>query len=474
MAFQIIENSADESGFRPYGAAADYWRCKEPEVMLSGPAETGKTRCGLEKLDALAWKYAGMQAVLVRKVRSTIVSSVVQTYRNKVLRGDVVKPYGGEKPEWFDYPNGSRIWVAGMDDPGKALSSERDVIYVNQAEELGIEDWETLLTRATGRAGNMPYAQVGGDCNPDSPHHWIKKRQAMGRLRLFESRHEDNPTLFNHAMGEWTEQGKKTLAILDGLTGVRYWRLRRGEWRAAEGVVYEEFDTKRHKIKRFDIPKDWRRIRVVDFGYTNPFVCQWWAIDGDGCMFRYRELYGTKKLVEEWAVQINELSKGELIEATIADHDAEDRATLDKAGIHSIPARKDITSGIQAVQLRFKNNRLFLLENSLVSRDPLLEETRKPCCTEEEIDSYVWPKAQDGKPIKEVPVKENDHGMDTTRYGVAYVDKVGDEKYLDFTVNSPAPKPITKPEQPKEPPAPDPEKEKAHFVTMMNNDRMWQ
>ncbi len=434
-------SDGSNEGFRPYGAAEAYWKCRDHEIMLSGPAETGKTFSGLHKLDALLWKYAGAQAVVVRKVRGTMVSSVLQTYQKKVIMGEAVKTYGGENPVWFDYPNGSRLWLAGMDDPGKALSSERDFIYVNQAEELALEDWETLLTRATGRAGNAPYAQVGGDCNPGGPNHWIKKRQAAGRLKLFESRHEDNPTLYKN--GDWTEQGKKSLSILDGLTGVRYWRLRRGQWRAAEGAVYEDFDAAIHIIKAFAIPKDWRRIRVIDFGYTNPFVCQWWALDGEGRMYLYRELYGTKRIVQEWAPLINELSKGESIEATISDHDAEDRATLDKCGIHTIPARKDITSGIQAVQRRIKvahdgKPRLFILDNALVARDPLLDEAKKPCCTAEEVDCYVWPKGQDGKALKEVPVKEYDHGMDAGRYGVAYIDKVGDDGVLEFSVAAPS------------------------------------
>ncbi len=164
-------------------------------------------------------------------------------------------------------------------------------------------------------------------------------------------------------------------------------------------------------------------------------------------MYLYRELYGTKKIVQEWAPLINELSKGERYETTVSDHDAEDRATLDKCDIHTIPARKDITSGIQAVQKRIKmasdgKPRLFIFDNALVSRDPLLDETKKPCCTTEEMDCYVWPKGQDGKPLKEVPVKENDHGQDAKRYAVAYIDRVGDDGVFDFSISVPSGAPL--------------------------------
>jgi predicted transcriptional regulator len=39
----------------------------------------------------------------------------------------------------------------------------------------------------------------------------------------------------------------------------------------------------------------------VDFGYTNPFVMQWWAEDPDGRLYLYREIYRTRRLVEDHA-----------------------------------------------------------------------------------------------------------------------------------------------------------------------------
>jgi uncharacterized membrane protein len=48
------------------------------------------------------------------------------------------------------------------------------------------------------------------------------------------------------------------------------------------------------------------------------------------------------------------LSQGEAIEATVADHDAEDRATLERYGVYTQPATKDVSPGIQAVQARLR------------------------------------------------------------------------------------------------------------------------
>lgn len=423
--FAIAElPDTDKGGFCPRGAALQLWKSRHHEIIISGPSETGKTYSCLQKLDALLWKYPRSQAIILRKTLASLITSVLRTYKNVLGLNSGVHFYGGEKPEWADYPNGSRVFFAGMDNPQKALSSERDFIYVNQAEELFLDDWETLTTRCTGRAANAPYAQIIGDCNPGAPTHWIRSRPS---LLLLESRHEDNPTLFDDN-GVITKRGEATLAILDRLTGVRKDRLRYGRWAQAEGVIYESYDRAVHLIDPFPIPPAWRRLRSFDFGYTNPFVCQWWAVDNDSRMYLYREIYHTKRTVRVHSDKINEVSDDEDYQWSIADHDAEDRATLHENKILTLPARKYIKLGIQAIEERLipagdGKPRLFLFKDALVEQDPALAEAKQPTCTAEEFEVYSWPKGQDGKSVKELPVDMDNHGMDAMRYAVLSVDK---------------------------------------------------
>lgn len=240
----IIAEVQQGPGITFRGGAREMWRCKDHEVILSGPSETGKTFACLHKLDTLLWKYPRSQAVVLRKTLTSLYTSVLKTYRNVVGFGtdnQAVKFFGGERPEWADYPNGSRVYFGGMDNPQKSLSSERDFIYVNQAEELELDDWEILTTRCTGRAANAPYSQILADCNPGPKSHWILQRES---LTFFESKHEDNPTLYDDD-GVITERGRKTIEILERLTGVRYKRLRWGIWCQAEGAWFADFDPKR-------------------------------------------------------------------------------------------------------------------------------------------------------------------------------------------------------------------------------------
>ncbi len=429
--------TAAQKPYQPFGAAETLFYDRSHEIILGGPADTGKSRGALEKLHLCAEKYPGMRGAILRKTRRACTESALVTFEQKVVPDThpILRGAARDQRHSYRYPNGSELVVTGLDDPIKVMSAEYDMIYVQEARELTEDDWEHLCTRASGRAGGMPYAQVIGDTNPDAPRHWIKLRANRGQLKLLESRHEDNPSMT-----------PERLAVLDNLTGVRHKRLRLGLWVAAEGIVYEGWDPAIHVVDRVAIGSDWPRYLAIDFGFTNPFVCQWWAQDPDGRLVRYRELYQSGGLVEDHAHRIRQLSEGERFRAIVCDHDAEDRATLERhlscscvavgsgAAIHvgTTAARKDVSPGIQAVAQRLKTAgdgrpRLSFVRDGLVVRDASLDEAKKPCCTEEEFEGYIWDQATarvnpDGSYRAEAPVKRDDHGLDATRYMVAHLD----------------------------------------------------
>lgn len=416
----ITEAPPEGRPYQPFGAALRLWKSRAPEIVVSGPAGTGKTRAGLEKLHGCALRWAGMRGLIVRKTRESLTQSALVTFEQKVLPVSTRVAFHHQDQE-YRYPNGSVLVVGGMDKASKVMSTEYDLVYVPEATELDEPEWEALSSRL--RWGVMPFQQMLGDCNPDAPHHWIMQRANRGQLLLLESRHEDNPTV--------TED---YLARLDALTGVRYQRLRLGKWVAAEGQIWEEWDRAVHLLPSFAIPDEWPRIITVDFGYTHPFVAQWWARDPDGRLYRYREIHYRQRLVEDHAKQMAAFMTQERWPAQIiCDWDAEGRATLERyLALHTgrrvatTKAIKAVTAGIQAVSVRLRKAgdgkpRLFLLRGALVERDPQADERKLPACTEEEIESYVWDLAN-GRKRGEEPVKLNDDGADAMRYAVAAVD----------------------------------------------------
>lgn len=349
-----------------------------------------------------------------------MAGTVLDVFKKNMLAPDV-RIFGGEHPEFYEWPTGTRVFVCGMDRPGKVLSGQLDFIYVNQAEELDLADWETLSTRTTGRAGVIVPGLLFGDCNPSQANHWILERTKAGALRMLESRHEDNPSLYA-ADGRLTEQGIPRMAALDMLTGVRFLRLRKGQWVNAEGAIFD-FNPAVHMLNElpFDLDKARRRFRVVDFGFSHPFCCGWFAMDDDGRLYLYRQIYMTGRTVKTHSADIKRYS--ERIETTVCDHDAEDQATLRENGIDTVAAQKAVTVGIEKVQERLKvakdgRPRLYIIRGSLIEADETLVRNKRPLRVEDEFGNYRWK----DKSRKDEPVKEDDHGMDMIRYGVMYVD----------------------------------------------------
>jgi PBSX family phage terminase large subunit len=442
----VAVNIGHHHAFEPRGGNRDAFTSRASEILLSGPAGTGKSRTLLERLHFMALKYPGMRGIILRKTLASMGSTALATWRHHVLpealKHGIVDYYGGSasEPPQYRYVNGSRIFIGGMDKATRIMSSEYDVAYVQEAIELTENDWEAILTRL--RNGKIPYQILLADTNPDKPTHWLKARCDRGQTQLIESRHEDNPFLF-YKNGKPTPNGEAYIAKLDSLTGVRKARLRRGLWVASEGMIYEEWDSLVHHIPRFWVNRNWQRIWAVDFGFTNPFVWQNWAIDEDGRMYLIAEIYQTRMTVDVHAANILKVvthQKGDYLgqwnqpkpSAIVCDHDAEGRAQLERhLGLSTKPARKNVTEGIQAVQQRLRiaedgKPRLFICKDSLKEKDTDLIDSKKPSCTADEIPGYIWDpgaKSLDGRVPKEQPLKIDDHGCDAMRYAVSYLDR---------------------------------------------------
>jgi len=381
------------------------------------------------KVHLCACKYPGSAIAVLRKTQTSCYNTILRTFTEKILGPDIqqwpCESYGGlNKPERFNYTNGSVIFVGGLDKASRILSAEFDLVAVNQAEELTLNEWEILTTRTTGRAGNMPYSQTIGDCNPAWPAHWIYNRES---LRLFYSRHSENPALFDQATGAITEQGQRTMAVLEALTGLRRTRLLEGKAAQAEGVIYEAWDDSVHLIYAEAVPRLRRFVAAQDWGYTHPGVLGVWGLDNDGRMYLVAQVYRTKKTIDWWIEQAVGLNEEFGIEAFACD--PSEPAYIEQyrqAGLNAVAAFSRVRPGIDAVKQRLqladdRLPRLFIVRDSLRGFDIALRAEHRPYAVEQEFPGYVWANTRS----QEQPVKEIDDGMDIVRYGVGYVDRLG-------------------------------------------------
>lgn len=395
---------------------------RDRELLNDGPAGTGKSIAALFKCLIICDHVPNVRGAFVRKTRRSLTDSALVTFETKVVPpwSSLLEGARRANRHSYTFPNGAEIAILGMDNAERIMSTDFDFFYIQEATELSEDDWELLSTRL--RNFVLPYQQIMADCNPHAPTHWLNRRCDRGVTRRVRSKHRDNPMLWDHKKEEWTPKGVEYMKTLDALTGVRRLRLRDGIWAAAEGVVYE-IDQNVHMVEPFLIPREWKRIRCIDFGFTNPFCCLWIAFDGDKRGYVYRQIYMTRRLVQDHAAQIKNLSAGEFITKTVADHDAEDRATLERYGIPTITANKAIRNGIDCVTdaLAIQPDgkpRLMFFRDSLVEKDGYLDDAKLPYCLEQEFDCYRWPDKKPDKNSKEVPIDDNNHGMDALRYGM--------------------------------------------------------
>jgi len=417
--------------YRPRGAAKALFPCRSTEVLIEGPAGTGKTVAVLEKINRWLLKCPNSRALIVRKTRISMTQSVLVTLEKKVIPANPelypdLQNMQRRTRQSYMYPNGSELVVGGLDDPDRIMSTEYDLIGEFEATELTQDDHEKLATRLRNYA--MPFQQIIADCNPGSPAHWLNLRGKGSQMVRLLSRHIDNP-LFYDEDGSITKAGRDYMAILgNSLTGSRKLRLLDGKWAKAEGLVYEEFDSAIHVIPSVDHSIFRRYVAGVDWGFTEPGAIELFGVDGDSRMYRVREVYRSRKTIDWWVKQASELHKSYGIEMFACD--PSEPAYIEafrNAGLPAIEAFNDIAPGVQAVRQRLamqedERARLYFVPSPLDEQDDALTSAKKPTSLIDEMDSYSWPKTSEGKSNKEVPEDRDNHGQDAARYAVAAVD----------------------------------------------------
>ena len=240
-----------------------------PELLICGPAGTGKTYPILSVLHTLCRDYAGLRVLFLRATRVSLSESVLVTYEQEILAADgcedIASGASRTHRHSYRYPNGSEIVIGGLDrNPTRILSTAWEIVFTNEAIELQKEVWETLASRMDRPGRDRRFGWLLGDTNPSFPGHWLKARCDAGAADIWETTHEANPLL--HDGREWTAAGRDYLARLDCLTGARRKRLRDGLWAQGEGIWFDTFDPAVHVRESADYQPGLKTYCAIDSG----------------------------------------------------------------------------------------------------------------------------------------------------------------------------------------------------------------
>jgi len=419
------------------------------EVLYGGAAGGGKS-------DALLVEavrdidHPGYRGILFRRTFPELNMSLIDRARD--LYGDKGR-YLEAQHTWV-FPSGARVMFAHIQrelDVRRYQSAAFAFIGFDELTSFTQYQYEYMLSRNRNTAG--VFNRVRSATNPGGAgHSWVKSR-FIDRLAPYTMRWFVRDGAHDVEVGETTKNARSRqfiparvddnpslmeadpgyMARLEALPERERLMLLEGSWSVAhEGLVYMEFRPTIHVIDAFPIPDDWMKFRSIDFGFNNPFVCQWWALSPDDVLHLYREIYMSHQLVSDLGPQINELSKHDKrLVGTVADHDAENRAELEvKHQIASAPAEKTIREGISAVSVRMRPDpttgkpRMVFHRDCTVHLDRRLLAAGLPTSTIEEAGVYTYPGPRDNRSPDELPLDVNNHGMDAMRYMVMLVEKL--------------------------------------------------
>lgn len=220
------------------------------ELLISGPAGTGKTRPIVTLIHKLC-KYEPLRVLFLRETRASLTESVLTTYEEEIVSKDRGQSYllaGASRStrKLYEYRSGARIVPAGLDRSlDRVLSTAWDIVFYNEASQARPDVWETISSRMDRPGRSSRFGWLVGDMNPSAPDFFLLKRAAEGKTEHWETTHRANPAMWDGR--DWTEAGERYLARLRDLTGIRRKRFLQGLWVAGEGTWFDTYDPTVHE-----------------------------------------------------------------------------------------------------------------------------------------------------------------------------------------------------------------------------------
>jgi len=272
---------------------------------------------------------------------------------------------------------GNLVEFISLDMPQKIRGRKRDLLFVNEGNELYFEDMQQLLFRTQER--------VILDFNPSDEYHWIyDKLIPRDDCDFFKTTYLDNPFIEDSII--------KEIELLKD-TDEQYWQIYGlGERAASRSTIFRYLETN-------NIPEGATLVSYgMDFGYTNdPTTLVSVYTEGHNLYIK-EHLYRTQMTTQD----INAFLRDEDITGSIYADSAEPRliSELKKMGhsiFPSIKGRDSINAGIDLLK-RYKIHVLNTSTNAI-----------------SEFRNYKWKEDKTGM-LTNTPEDKYNHIIDSCRY----------------------------------------------------------
>ena len=360
------------------------WDSKTKIQLHQGSARSGKSFALLQFLIVKALQNDGLLISIVRKTFPALRTSAIRDFKD-ILKGlelwDEEKWMATEHTYTFD--NGSVIEFFSTDSAEKLKGLRRDILWIDEANELTYEQYFQLAIRTTGK--------IILSFNPSfSVKHWILKEVQPGDdCETFITTYKDNPYLPLEQV-RFIEKYRET--------NPRYWQTYGlGQFAVNEKQIYD-----------FEIVDEW------DFD-TAEFVC--FAMDV-GYVQDPTALIGLWKSGDKLIVQehiykkglltseIVQMMKGNVDERDIIVIDSSEPRLIEEIKRSGFPLARGVKKGKDSVQWGI----------DLVKKWQIIVPKH---CTNliEELYSYEWQDDGSGG-VTNIPVDAYNHALDAMRYVV--------------------------------------------------------
>lgn len=382
-----------------------FLEAKAIEVMYGGAAGGGKSHIQVMDAFIFALKYPKSKQLILRRtfaeLDKSIIRTVLELYPRELFKFNSSTHTG-------KFKNGSIIdfgYLATENDVYQYQSAEYDVIRFDELTHFTEFQYTYMISRIRG-VNDYP-KQIKSSTNPGGVgHQWVKKRfvdpapwgtefvGAGGLNKVFiQALAQDNPFL------ERKDPGYR--ARLLSLSDREKKALLYGDWNIFEGQYFDEFDPEKHICEPFDIPKEWRRYRAIDYG-LDMLGCVFVAVNSLGQAYVYREVGEANLPISNAARCVLDASeRDEEFYLTLAPPDLWNRsqetgrskATIfDDAGLRLTKSNNDREAGWLAIKeiLKLDKNgeprlRIFNTCRGLINDLPsLIRDPKKPTdCSKE-------------------------------------------------------------------------------------------